>query len=198
LDENVAMEPRLTEDQNSLSRSEDRHSHISIGLRYRVNDKWERLDALGWNEMGFNFYHASELREPRLELKRGLARFEGTILWKSLGTDDDVLLAALLNELIFKRVQGLADNLALRYRLIKLIRIPGMAVQKRHVLASLGLDLSDEKLADMIAQRKLERPLFHYGVKVESDAWRAVVQGAFSISSVVISMEKWSAAFAKK
>ena len=192
------MEPRSTEDQNSLSRSEDRHSHISIGLRYRVNEKWERLDALGWNETGFNFYHSSEFDEPRLELKRGLIRFDGTILWKSIGTDDEVHLGALLHELIFKRAQGLTDNLPLRHRLIKLIRIPGMTMQKRAVLASLGQDLSDEKVADLVAQRKLERPLFHYGVKVESEAWRTIAKGAFSISSVVISMEKWSAAFVKK
>lgn len=185
----------MAETPHSIARHEDRHSHISIGLRYRVHDQWEPLDALGWNEVGFNFYLAHEIHAPVLELKRGLARFEGTIVWSSLNTGDEVLLAALVNELIFKRAKEAAGNAALHKRLLTLIRVPGMVPQKRSVLASMGLDLSDAKLGELVAQRKLERPMFHYGVKVDSEAWRAIVQKAFSLSSVVLSMEKWSQAF---
>lgn len=188
----------MVEEQTSSSRSEDRHNHICIGLRYCVNDQWERLDALGWNEVGFNFYSAHEIHDPLLLLKRGFTRFEGTIVWQSLHTSDEVVLAELVNELIYKKAKDVINDVALRARLLKLIRAPGMLEGKRSLLASLGLDMSDAEMAELTTQRRLEHPMFRYGVKLESEAWRAIVKKAFNISSVVISMEKWADAFPSK
>jgi hypothetical protein len=179
------------------ARTGDRHSHISIGLQYRCGQVWERIEALGWNEVGFNFYSAQEIKEPLLELKRGLSHFEGTMVWSSLNTSDEVVLAELVNELIYKKTKDVANNEALHARLVKLLRTPGLIAEKKSLLGSLGLSISDEKMVEMIEQRRLEHPIFRYGVKVCSPVWSAIVQNALSISSVVISMEKWSDALSK-
>jgi hypothetical protein len=183
--------------KSSSARNEDRHSHIGIGLHYRSNETWERVEALGWNDVGFNFYSAHEIQEPLLELKRGISRFEGTMVWSSLNTSDDVVLAELVNELIYKKTKDVASNAALHTRLVKLLRTPGMIAEKKNLLTSLGLSITDEKMSEMIARRRLEHPIFRYGVKVDSPVWSAIVKSALSISSVVISMEKWSGAFSK-
>lgn len=195
------MEPALADDPNSISRNDDRHSHITIGLRYRAHGNtvapWSRLDALGWNSVGFNFYQDHPIDDITLDLRRGLSRFEGTIVWRAPNTADEVVHAALVNELLFKRAKQVGTDQALHQRLLKLIRVPGMVVQKKSILASLGLQLGEEKMAELIAKRRQERPMFHYGVKVDSDAWRSVVTQACSLSAVVVSLEKWSGALGK-
>jgi hypothetical protein len=119
-------------------------------------------------------------------------------MWSSVNTSDEVALGALVNEMIYQRSQAVNNDTALRDRLIKLIRIPGMVAQKQKVLASLGQDVSDTKLAELLAQKRQKQPLLHYGVQVDAEAWRAIVKNALSISSVVISLEKWSDAFGPK
>lgn len=188
----------MADDTPSIARNDDRHSHIGIRLQYRATDKWEHIEALGWNAKGFNFYHADDLPQPKLELKRGLTHFDGTIIWRSQITSDAVLLSAIVNELIYERTKQIAGNPALYLRLIKLIRVSGMVDEKRKVLASMGLTLQDGQIADMVARRKLDHLMFHYGVKVESGAWADVVKNALSISSVVTSLEKWSDAMGKR
>jgi hypothetical protein len=44
----------------------------------------------------------------------------------------------------------------------------------------------------MVQKRQCENPMFRYGVKVESEAWSAIVQSAQVVTSVVDSLEKWS------
>lgn len=188
----------MTENANPIARDEDRHSHIGIRLQYRVNSHWERFEALGWNDVGFNFYYAQEIAEPVLALKRGLKQFPGTIVWTSLNTSDEAVLSTLVNTLLFDRAKHIVDNPQLQHRLMRLIRVPGMVPEKRKILASLGQDLSDASLSDMITRRRLERPKYHYGVRVASDVWGAVVKEAISISSVVMSMDKWSDALVKR
>lgn len=194
----TVMERKLAAKQDLISRHEDRHSHIGIRLQWRATAQWERLEALGWNAVGFNFYQAQEIRQPVLEFKRGLTRFEGSIVWSAPNTSDDVLRSALVNELIFRRAKELTGNAVLYARLLKLIRVYGMVAQKREILASLGVNVTDERLAELIDQRRQEHPMFHYGVQVASDAWSAIVKDAFSVSSVLISLDKWSAALGKR
>jgi hypothetical protein len=187
----------MTATPKSIARSGDRHSHINIGLRLRCQDHWEPLDALGWNEVGFNFYHPREIVDPLLELKRQLNAFEGRIVWTATTTSDEALMSALLNEQIYLKAKGMADNAALHNRLLKLMRVSDMLPQKQAVLASLGQPVSDTEMADLIAKRRRERPLYHYGVQVDSEAWRATVQKAFSLSSAVASLEKWADSFSR-
>lgn len=183
---------------NAIARNEDRHSHIGIRLQYRVGAHWERLEAMGWNAAGFNFHHAHDIRETVLEFKRGVTRFEGTLVWKSSHASDEAMRTMILNALIFERAREVHDNPALHARLLKLIRVSGMAMEKRQILASLGQDLSDEHMAELVAVRRQQNPMFHYGVKVHAPAWTAIVDNVLSISSVVTSMERWTQAFAKK
>ena len=185
----------LGPDHCSIARDDDRHSHIGIRLHCRIDGKWERVEALAWNVAGFNFLHPFELNGPLLELKRGLTQFEGRIVWRSPNPNDAVLVEAIANELIFKRAK--ADTAELRGRLLKLIRVSGMGEQKMKVLASLGVAVTADMMASLLATRKREQPMFHYGVQVQSEAWRAIVDSAISISSVILSMEKWSDALVK-
>lgn len=188
-------EPTVAENQPALpaiARSDNRHSHIGIRLHVRINDVWVRCEALGWNEVGFNFYDTRNITGPVLELKRGLTRFCGTVVWSAPNASDEGILGSLVNELIFEQAKIRADNSPLHARLLKLIRVPGMVAEKRKILVSLGVDFTKSEIAEMMARRRLEQPLFHYGVKVESEAWCNVVKDALKVSSVVIAMEKWS------
>ena len=190
-----ATECNLSPELPSIARDNDRHSHIGIRLQCRIDGKWERIEALAWNVAGFNFLHARELESPLLEFKRGLTRFDGKIVWRSPNPTDDVLIEAIANELIFKRAK--AGTAELRGRLLKLIRVSGMGEQKLKVLESLGVVVTDSMMANLLAKRKREQPMFHYGVQVQSPAWNEIVGSAISISSVIISMEKWSDALVK-
>ena len=190
----------MTEDPNPISRNDDRHSHIGIRLQYRSHDedKWEYLEALGWNTVGFNFYHDDALPGPELQLRRGLQRFTGTVVWQSQNTSDDVVLATVVNRLLYTKVKGVLDNPQLHMRLIKLLRVPGMVAEKLQVLTSLGAAPSETKLAELVDQRKQEHPMYHYGVKVQSEAWSAIVESALSVSAVLVSLDKWSGALGGK
>ena len=187
----------MAEETLSIARNDDRHSHIGIRLQYRADDKWEYLEALEWNAVGFNFYHASALPGPTLELRRGLTRFTGTMAWQSLNTSDDVVLAMVVNRLLYAQARAVVDNPQLHMRLLKLLRVPGMVSEKLTVLTSLGAAPSEAKMADLVAQRKLEHPMYHYGVKVQSADWGAIVESALSVSSVLVSLDKLSGALGK-
>lgn len=190
----------MTEEFPSISRNDDRHSHFGIRLQYRNHDddKWEYLEALEWNTVGFNFYHADAMPGPELQMRRGLRRFTGTVAWQSLNTSDDVVLATVVNRLLYTKAKGVLDNPQLHIRLIKLLRVPGMVAEKMKVLASLGATVSDSTMAELVAQRKQEHAMYHYGVKVQSEAWTAIVESALSVSSVLVSLDKWSGAFGKQ
>lgn len=175
-----------------MSRMNVRHSHISIGLRFLYGSQWEHIEALGWHEGGFNFYFPHEIDATELDVKRGLTCFKATVMWSSVNNSDEVTLGALVNELIYQRAQALHTDEVMRERLIKLIRIPGMVAEKRKVLASLGQEISGEELANRLAQKKGKHPLFHYGLRVESEGWSTIVKNALSVSSVVVSLEKWA------
>jgi hypothetical protein len=185
----------MTESPASTSRNDVRHGHITIGLRLRFQDQWESLEARGWNDVGFNFFHSGEITNPALELKRQLTPFAGRIVWTAVNASDEVLMSALLNELIFQQAKKVRADAALEQRLLKLMRVSDMLPQKKAVLASLGQPVSDADMADRIARRRQERPLYHYGVQVDSEVWRATVQKAIGMSAVVESLEKWADSF---
>lgn len=191
------MKPSLDENNNAWTRQVERHNHICIRLQVFIHEKWAPVEALGWNEVGFNFFHAENLDNNRLRLKRGFSQFDGTIVWRSSHASDEVLRATVVNELIYLRAKVLAGDAALQARLLKLIRVTGMVTEKRKVLASLGLNVSDAKLDDMVAQRRFERPMCHYGVKVASEVWNSAIEKALSVSAVVMQFEEWSQALAK-
>jgi hypothetical protein len=182
----------------SLARQSDRYSHISIRLQLRLDAGWEYVEAIGWNAVGFNFYLDRVLQPAVLELKRGLLHFEGSVAWSAPNADAAVVRAAIVNELIYKRAQGVTSDPALQSRLLRLIRVGGRVQDKRQILASLGLALDDARLAKLVDQRMQERALYQYGVRVQSGAWEAVVDKALSLSSAVIALESWSKSLLRK
>ena len=182
----------------AIARTQDRHSHISIRLQLQDGDSWEFLEAVGWNSVGFNFFFARALEGPLLQLKRGLFHFEGAMAWSAPNFDDEVVQSAIVNELIYKHARKVSSDAVLHARLLRLIRVPGMVEPKRRILASLGLDIGDAKLAQLVHKRKEERPLFHYGVQVQSEVWAAMAAKALDMSSAVIALENWSRSLGKK
>lgn len=182
----------MTEDLSSNSRTGDRHDHISIGLRYRMGAEWLHLDAMSWNDVGFSFYSAEAITNPILELKRGVAHFEGAIVWTTINTSDESMQDAVLNELIIKQASHIQNSDQLHARLIKLVRVPGMVMQKTAILASLGMAMDEQKITELIRHKRQGHPMHRYGVQIDSPAWRTIVKTALDYSSVVISMEKWA------
>jgi hypothetical protein len=188
----------LAEVPNAIARLDERHSHIGIRLQYHVQDKWEYLEALDWNAVGFNFYHSDALPSMDLELRRGLTRFSGAIVWQSANTSDEIVMGTVVNRLLYARAKDVKDQPQLHTRLIKLLRVPGMVAEKLKILASLGPPISDAKMTELVAQRKKEHTMYHYGVRVQSDAWGTIVESALSVASVLVSLDKWSDAFGKQ
>lgn len=182
----------MTHHIDPAERSITRYNHITVRLQYRHGDKWRFLQAREWSQQGFNFFSENTLDSAVLPLKRGLAHFDAHIVWRAKPSSDDAILGTLINELIYKRAQQALSDAALQARLLKLIRIDGMVPEKRKILASLGLPVSDEKLADMVAKRRLDHPLYLYGVKVNSEIWLDQITQALSVSSVILSMEQWT------
>lgn len=182
----------MTHHIDPAQRSITRYNHITVRLQYRHGDKWRFLQAREWSQQGFNFFSEDTLDSAVLPLKRGLAHFDAHIVWRARPSSDDAILGTLINELIYKRAQQALNDAAMQARLLKLIRVDGMVPEKRKILASLGLPVSDEKLASMVAKRRLDHPLYLYGVKVNSEIWLDQITQALSVSSVVLSMEQWT------
>ena len=178
-------------------RIEARHSDISVGLRYCMAGQWQSLRAFGWNAGGFNFYSPHLTQDTTLALRRGLAQFEGSIVWRASGDDAQGQLVMLVNELLFQRARQVGTDKALHARLIRLIRAPMLVSEKRRVLASLGVALDDDTLSRMVARRTLEQPLYRYGVRVDSDVWRAVVAQAIEMAAAVASLENVATALTR-
>lgn len=186
------------QEQQSSARYVDRYSHIDIRLRYRCKGEWEQLHARGWNARGFNFFSQQHITEPVLELKRGLLKFDAEVVWSRPNTSDEVMEAALINELIYMKSREVGQDVSLQARLLKLIRTPGLIPEKKNLLSTMGHQWTDQELATELSQRRSERPMYHYGVKVESETWQTIVNDAMHLSSVVMDMEKWSDALTTK
>lgn len=178
-------------------RNDERQRHISMRLRLRMGEHWEQVQALDWNRVGFNFHSAHDLTPAALEFKRGLLRFVGQIAWRATNTDPALVRAVLVNELLYQKAREAARNPQLHERLVKLIRTDGLLAEKRQALTTLGLNMTDARLDALVQQRQSEHPMYRYGVKVESDGWRAVVERAQELTAVVDALDKWSGAVGK-
>ncbi len=175
-----------------VARTDTRYNHITVRLQYQQADQWHFIEAREWNDVGFNFFAEHALPTGPQAFRRNRAHFDGHIVWHAQQTSDETVLGKLVNELIYKRAQQTVNDAAMQTRLLKLIRVDGMVPEKRKILASLGLDIGDQKWTELVARRKLERPLHHYGVRVDCAAWQTLVAQALRLSSVVLTMEQWS------
>lgn len=178
-------------------RTDDRHQHIGLRLRLRVGAYWEQVEALDWNQVGFNFYSAHTLDDATLEFKRGLVRFDGHIAWRAANTDPALVRTVLVNELLYQKVRETTHNPQLHERLVQLIRAEGLLAEKRKALTTLGLNMTDARLDALVLERQSAQPLYRYGVQVESQAWRGFVDSAQQLTAVVEALDKWSGAVGK-
>jgi hypothetical protein len=70
----MCVESKLSDEFNLVIRQGKRYDNITIGLRCLVDGQWEGFRAIGWNEVGFNFYLDHEIKQIHLPFK---TRFGG-------------------------------------------------------------------------------------------------------------------------
>lgn len=178
-------------------RSDERQKLVGLRLRVQVGEAWEQVEALDWNRVGFNFHCAHALPDAPVRFKRGLIQFEGSIAWRSTNANPQVLRAAIVNELLYQKAREATANPQLHERLVKLIRADGFVTEKRNALTTLGVNVSDARLDALVQQRQSENPTYRYGIRIESEAWRGIVDSAQELTSVVDALDKWSGAVGK-
>ena len=184
-------------EQSTAQRHVERHNEISIRLHYAKGDDWHAIEAQQWNARGFCFFHTQVLQLGALEFKRSLQHFSGEIVWTRACHDAEQVLETLLNEAIHQQAEKLQGQPETQQRLLRLMRVRGMAQDKQRVLSALGFQLSPTQWQERVQQR-LQEALFQSGVRVESPLWDAVVADATELGSVVQDLERWSGALGSK
>ena len=169
-------------------RGERRFDHVTIGLKYDESNRW--INALSWNERGFNFFLDSELNEKNPCFKKGKYQFRATIIWSHKCDDEAFISETVLNRLLFGCLDKLTFGNDLKQRIVVLCRTMGKAEEKRKFLNALGVELSDERSNGLMKEYPREKPMYRYGVRVESqEAWTAIVRQSLDISAPVISLD---------
>jgi len=174
-------------------RGGQRYNHITLPLHVLHGGQWHAMEARGWNPVGFNFFSTQALDLGECQFRRQRMRFPGCVVWKSDRTDEAAVESALVNELLFKRAQQALHDAPLKARLLKLIRVEGRVAEKRQVLEAMGIPIAEDRWRELVFQQQNDRPLLHYGVRVQDEVWNALVARALSVSNVVLTLEKWSA-----
>lgn len=165
-------------------RREKRYNHIAISIRFKTDvEQWEWIRALDWNDSGFNFFHDGEIRDSTLIFKKGRHIFLGTIVWRYKNNDDNVINEIILNDLVFTQLRELEHNYDPKYihTIINLCRSQGNLTEKRKLLDTLGYELSDEKLKQIVSSYKKQHLMYRYGVKVDSKEWAAIIADALDM-----------------
>ncbi|MBK7002451.1 MAG: hypothetical protein IPH35_21615 [Rhodoferax sp.] len=178
---------------SAAQRHIQRHNEISIRLHYAWGNDWHVIEAQQWSARGFCFFHVLAVHEGAMEFKRSLQHFSGDIVWTRTCHDEEQVLEMLLNEIIHQQAQRLQNQPEMQQRLLRLMRVRGMAQDKQRVLSALGLQLSQAQWQERVQQR-LQEAFFQSGVRVESPVWNAVVADAIELGSVVQDLERWSGA----
>lgn len=172
-------------------RQEKRYSHITIGLHYSLNETWHMIQALDWNQHGFNFYSDCEIPEQALCFRKGVAKFTGKIVWHRRNEDDAIICELMINDALFKQIKKLATSLDTAHRIANLIRTSGKIEEKKKLLAHAGTGFgTDDEIAARIAAYKQHHPSWRYGVRVDAAEWSHIVSVALETSSVILALEK--------
>ncbi|MDH4451105.1 MAG: hypothetical protein QE265_11040 [Rhodoferax sp.] len=178
-------------DTSLALRHVQRHNQISIRLHYLREGAWHRLYAQHWNERGFCFFHTQPLPAGTLGFKRSLQPFEGELVWTHASQDETQVTEMLLNEAIHRHADRMSSQPAMQQRLMRLMRVQGMADAKRQVLTALG-GVADLAMVQQDLRLRMQEVLFQSGVRVDSAVWSAVVADALALGSVVQDLERWS------
>ncbi len=166
----------MTEKENIDIRRIPRHSYTSIRLRVKIGQDWVWINAMDWNESGFNFSLNHEFKESTLFFKEWMSQFSGDVIWRNAKFDTAFYAEALLNGLIFNLLEKSSKNEISFDDLFQLIRSRGNMSEKMRMLNSLGVEMSEEKLKSMIDQHELTILKYRYGVKVDSEEWIKIVK----------------------
>jgi hypothetical protein len=172
-------------------RQGSRHNQISIRLHYALGADWHLVDAHGWSEHGFYFFHAQPLHTGLMSFKRSLLHFDGEIVWSKVFRDEAQVLEMLMNGAIHQQSEKLDAQPDMQQRLLNLMRVHGMVEAKQRVLSALGGPTTQAQWQARV-QERLQKPLYQSGVQVDSPAWRAVVAEALPLGDVVQDLERWS------
>lgn len=176
---------------NAPIRQEKRYNHITIGLHYSSDAKWHMIQALDWNQNGFNFYSDCEITEQELLLRKGIMKFRGQIVWRRKNEDDTVILELMLNEALFKQIKNMATSRETAHRIANLIRTDGKIEEKKKLLAHAGAGFgSNEDIAAKITAFRKSHPTWRYGVRIDAAEWNHIVSVALETSAVILSLEK--------
>ncbi|MBT0570475.1 hypothetical protein KIK84_09050 [Curvibacter sp. CHRR-16] len=176
--------------QASLQRASVRINHITIRLHYLHDGQWHMVRAQRWNATGFCFFYDQPLPLGLLPFKRSLQHFDGELVWTSVQQDPLQVLEMLVNEQIHQYVQSLHDQPVLQGRLLQLARVHGMVDDKRRVLASLGVKVTEQQWHQQLANR-MAQPLYQSGVHVRSAVWKEIVHEANKVAGVVQDLGNW-------
>jgi len=167
------------------SRRKKRYSHIYIGLRVRINETWEPVKALDWNEDGFNFYIDRGIDNDSVMFKKGVVQFPGTIVWKRLIRDDYGVIEMILNRFLIEELAKIDPDSDTYRRIMRLIRMQEKPEEKEKLLIALkGVSVIEDAVS-LAEEHKMENSLFRYGIKVVSEEWAGIVRYALETSSVV-------------
>jgi hypothetical protein len=172
-----------------------RNNQIAVRLHCRVGEEWHRIEAQQWNARGFCFFHAFPLPVGVMPFKRSLQHFDAELVWSRACHDEAQVTEMLLNEAIHRQADRFQAQPEMQQRLMRLMRVQGMVDAKQRVLASLG-SLPEPGVWQMQVQKRMQEALFQSGVRVDSAAWRTVVEDALTLGGVVQDLERWSGSLA--
>jgi len=162
-----------------------RYSHIYIGMHVQIHNTWEQIKALDWNEDGLNFYIDHDIDTNDLRFKKGLEQFPGTIVLRKVINDEHVLLEMILDRFLIDELDKMDPDDAIYRRIIKLIRTHGKQEEKEKLLIVMkGMSIVEDALS-ILEKYKIEKTLYRFGVKIDSEKWTKIVNYALKTSSVV-------------
>ncbi|MDX9714666.1 MAG: hypothetical protein RBT37_04470 [Dissulfurispiraceae bacterium] len=176
--------------QDWAVRRKKRYNHINISLKIKNQNEWEEIKALDWNEDGFNFFIPRDLNEKIQIFRKSLDAFEAEIRWCYKNDDQNVILELILNQLLFDQLKICNPDRQLAERVLDLSRQQSRILEKMRQLESMGYEIDDDNLLSLVMKYKSDNPLFRYGVRVESDIWKHIVDETLRISSVVMDLDK--------
>lgn len=180
--------------QDSDSRQSKRHNHIFLRMKVNLNDDWEPIKALDWNELGFNFYLDRELDHSQADIhfRRATTVFSGSIIWSCRNDDEEMIMETILNSMLFNQIKKHNDILKDSVnRILNLLRSQGLIDEKIKILSHLGIHgLTHDTVRLMVDNHKKEHPEYRYGIRAGSEEWRGIARNAFEESGSAIMIDK--------
>ncbi len=164
--------------QNDIpkARSKERFSNVYITLGLKVNQNWDSIKARDWNNNGFNFSTIEKIESETITLRKHLHQFSGKVIWSHENDDDGILREIVLNDMLFRQLHGITDNLNTISRVFTMIRTYGIIQEKKQLLNLFSIEADDEEIETKVQEYKFENKMYRYGIKMSSDEWEKVVK----------------------